>query len=351
MVAVAVVVAACQPPKKPPPPPPPPPPTPAVPSPPVSNADYPDFPDPFVLKDGGSGYLAASTNAAPAGGGFDRMPTVTATSTLASWEETDELLQGPKPNWVSASGQGGRWWAPAVWYKGQTDTHFLYYTARHSDGRQCIGGAVSLAATGADGPYTVEGTLFESNPVVCHPTQGSIDPSVFVESNGNAWLLWKNDGNSIGQQSYIWARRLGPDGGLLPGTSAVRLIGVSQAWEFGTGIHDSLVEGPSMVAAGGSLYLFYSGNNYLTSNYATGYAVCSAIATGACTKPQNGPILASGSNGRGPGGGEVFADHAGRLWLAYHAWNPSKPIPGGDRRFHISRLGFAGGKPSIGGSP
>jgi beta-xylosidase len=345
-LCVGAVVVACQPVKKaaPPPPPPPPPPTPAVPTPAVSNPDYPDFPDPFVFKNAAPEYLAASTNS-----DLIRMPTV-ASGNLATWDEMDELLGSEannKPNWVNST-QPGYWWAPAVWKQSDTN-YFLYYTARHNDGRQCIGGAKAITP---EGPYLVEDP-FKTNPVACQATTGSIDPSVFVAANGQAWLLWKSDGNCCGLQSYIWAQPLDADGRRKQGTAVAKLIGVTQAWEFGTGPHNTTVEGPSVAASGGSYYLFYSASDWKSSKYATGYARCSALADGGCTKPQNGPILASGSNGRGPGGGEVFLDHANGQWLAYHAWNPSKPIgyPAGDRRFHISRLSFVGGIPRFGNAP
>ena len=33
---------------------------------------------------------------------------------------------------------------------------------------------------------------------------GSIDPSVFTDYDGKKWLLFKNDGNRVGQTSYIY---------------------------------------------------------------------------------------------------------------------------------------------------
>ena len=66
------------------------------------------------------------------------------------------------------------------------------------------------------------------------------------------------------------------------------------------------------------LYLFYSGNGYGSSRYATGYADLQeghrAVQAGepACCSP--GRYLA------GPGGATPFVDRAGHLRLAYHAW-------------------------------
>ena len=40
---------------------------------------------------------------------------------------------------------------------------------------------------------------------------GSIDPSVFTDSNGKRWLLFKNDGNAVNQPTYIYLRALSSD--------------------------------------------------------------------------------------------------------------------------------------------
>ena len=40
---------------------------------------------------------------------------------------------------------------------------------------------------------------------------GSIDPSVFTDDDGKRWLLFKNDGNAVGQTTYIYICPLTPD--------------------------------------------------------------------------------------------------------------------------------------------
>lgn len=40
---------------------------------------------------------------------------------------------------------------------------------------------------------------------------GSIDPSVFTDTDGKQWLLFKNDGNAVGQPTYIYLCPLTPD--------------------------------------------------------------------------------------------------------------------------------------------
>jgi len=78
-------------------------------------------------------------------------------------------------------------------------------------GRQCIGVAASPTASG---PFASTAT----EPLVCqtHPG-GSIDPHPFIDTEGTAFLLWKADGNAIGQPSTLFAQRLTPDGLALAG--------------------------------------------------------------------------------------------------------------------------------------
>ena len=66
----------------------------------------------------------------------------------------------------------------------------------------------------AAGPYTPVG----SAPLIC-PTNlgGAIDAAPFTASDGTLWLVWKNDGNSIGQTTTIWLQQLTPNGLSLAG--------------------------------------------------------------------------------------------------------------------------------------
>jgi beta-xylosidase len=103
-----------------------------------------------------------------------------------------------------------------------------------------------------------------------------------------------------------------------------------------------------MVGYEGRYYLFYSGNNWSTAGYAIGYAVC-ASPTGPCTKPADGPWLASTSRAEGPGGEDVFVDPQGQLWMAVHAWVHGKVgYPQGARNLFVFRLTFVNGVPTAG---
>jgi len=298
-----------------------------------------DFPDPFVFHEGPGEFTAFSTNSTQNDefGCVNRVPFSEGTSPGA-WGPIDPS---------SAASDGFLWeewdpplcfnWAPVVHRFGST--YALYFTGRaagYSPPRQCIGVATS---TSVDGPY--EPPLPEGNfPLVCNADLGgSIDPSVFVDSNGQAWLLWKTDGNAVGQLSNILAQRLRSDGLALEGP-AFHLMTVTQAWESGGTVSTSIVEAPEMIKVGDYYYLFYSGNRYNTDDYAIGYAICGAPQSGiSCTKPQDGPILATGPNGFGPGGQSLFEDGFGNLLLAYHAWRND----GSARTFRINYIDIVPG--------
>jgi beta-xylosidase len=342
-----------------------------------------DFPDPTVIRDGTT-LRAYATNvgltttptisSAAVGGPWNPAPTYpsAACSFCYGYPNTadgGDALQ-TRPAWDTH--ELGTVWAPAIWQP-SAGKYVMYFTDRVNTGfgpRQCIGVAT---ATTARGPYTPAG----SGPIVCQADLGgSIDPSVFVTTSGGgspkgkgkpkpstttAYLLFKNDGNCCGMGTFIWSQQLASDGLSVTG-SANGLIGTGQDWENGDAGGEpwkNLVEAPNMVYAGGSYYLFYSANWWESSNYAIGYALCTAPNSG-CSKPRNGPIMASGDQGAGPGGQDVFADGTGQLWMTYAAWAPNligyQPMSNPNwqaykRSLRFTRISLSGGGISFGAGP
>ena len=275
-----------------------------------------DFPDPYVLRVGGT-YYAYSTNA----GAGDIQ--VAQSTDLLNWTFVGNGLAG-LPSWAGAN----RTWAPSVLPRstGLGPIYVAYYTARVGNGKQCITRAF---ATSPVGPFDDD----TSGPMVCPRGSDAIDPSPFVTADGDAYLLWR------GEESQIWAQPLRDDGLAVVG-EARALIGVDQAWE------GDVVEGPSMLAHDGRYYLFYSGSEWDSRNYAIGYAVCESP-LGPCTKPDNPLLIGSFAAIVGPGGQEVFADAGGGLWVAYHAFTePNVGYPN-SRRLHLAPLTFSAGVPII----
>jgi beta-xylosidase len=285
-----------------------------------------DFPDPFVLPVGDE-YYAYSTNV-----GTTNVPVLRLSADFSTYEQLGDAL--PRlPEW--AAWQQSLTWAPAVLER--NEVYILYYTARYREaGRQCISRAVSAQPAG---PFRDDST----QPFVCQlALGGSIDPSPFVDTDGVAYLLWKNDGNCCGRPVSLWVQRLTDDGLALEG-EPVELIRRDQLWE------SPLVEAPVMVEHDDQYYLFYSGNWWESHTYAVGYAVCESV-TGPCVKPQREPIFEFTQQVMGPGGQELFHDAEGNLWMAYHAWTaPLVGYPEGERSLRIEPVTFVDGVPTLPG--
>jgi len=286
-----------------------------------------DFPDPFVLRVGGT-YYAYATNVRS-----NNVP-VLRSGDLATWEKVGDALPH-LPKWARSG--ASLTWAPSVLPR--RAGYVLYFTARDiASERQCIGRATSDAPGGKFADDS-------ASPLVCQATLGgSIDASPFVDDDGSAWLVWKNDGNCCGLRVSLWIQQLSDDGLALTGTPR-EVLGYDQAWE------SPLIEGPSLFKHDGKYYLFYSANRYESADYAIGYAVADAI-TGPFTKmTKAGPLFKSRGQVAGPGGQEFFTDTHGNVWMAYHAWEAGavgyRAL--GQRKLYIDHVSFAAGKPVLSG--
>ncbi len=281
-----------------------------------------NFPDPSVVVDGGTAYAYGTST----GGAY--LPAMTspdATTWTARPKYTQPACVGgevdpffndalPCPaRWAPDRDVGGRLkkevWAPGA---AKIDGRWVvFYSVRASLDRDrfCISVAT---ADGPLGPFVDDST----GPIVCDADpNGSIDPQPFVDADGSAWLLWKSEGVPGTTPTRIWSRRLGPGGAVFaPGSVPTELLRTSQGWE------GNVIENPAMVRHQGRLFLFYSANEHLSADYATGYAECASL-TGPCTKHGGNPVLASSGDRLGPGGPAPFIDPSGALRLAYHWWN------------------------------
>jgi Glycosyl hydrolases family 43 len=282
---------------------------------------YPfDFPDPFILPQGHN-YFAFGTNSAA--GNIQ----ILQSSDLKNWTTVGDAL--PK---LASWAQPGATWAPSVLQRG--NTFVLYYSAIFgSTGEQCISEAV---ATQPQGPYLDTSEW----PLVCQlGLGGSIDPSPYVGTDGQPYLVWKSQGIN-GQPAALWSQQLKPNGQALAGNPS-SLLTPDQSWQNG------IVEGPDMVVAGGSYLLFYSGSDWHTAGYAIGVADCTGP-MGPCTDTSPQPLLASGPSFSGPGGPSVFADTQGNLWMAFHAWLPGRVGYPNSRPLFLLRITVTGGAVQIG---
>jgi Glycosyl hydrolases family 43 len=284
---------------------------------------YPfDFPDPDVLMVGGT-YFAYGTNSVA--GNIQ----IIESTNLTNWTVVGDALP-TVASWAAPDAT----WAPAVAQIG--GVYVLYYAADVAGpggGEECI----SVATAGQpQGPFVDQST----SPLECQPALGgSLDPSPFIDTDGKVYLQWKSNGGT--GPATIWSEQLDPAGtGFAANATPGPLVEPDQAWEGG------VVEAPDMVTSGGRYFLFYSGNNWDSGDYAVGVATCTGP-LGPCTKPLSQPILASSSSMQGPGGESVFTDASGSYWVAFDAWIPGAVGYPHSRDLFLRQLDLSGATPVV----
>jgi hypothetical protein len=273
------------------------------------------FADPFVLEGFGADFVYA-TNTSSA-----NVPVL-----RISHDGDEAAYLGDAlptlPSWTRKGFQ----WAPAAWTRPDGTVVLYYSTPAPDSDRQCISAATSDSPSG---PFTDK----SSGPLVCPlPEGGAIDPSPFIGQDGDPYLLWKADGNCCGLPTTIYIQPLAADG-LSTSGDPTALVSDSQDWEKG------IVEAPSMVRDGDTWWLFYSGNDWNTEDYAIGVARCSSL-EGPCDKPLDRAWQTSAGEAEGPGGQEFFT-HSSGLRMAHHGWLPGEvDSPGSTRRLFLDGMTF-----------
>jgi len=290
-----------------------------------------DFPDPSVLKVGADYYAyATTTDWEP----LDHLFPILRSRDLAHWSYVADAMTS-SPAWGS-----GDWWAPGViavkgtyymFYSGQDTTLMNTDPGLH---RHCIAVATAARPTG---PFKHRAVIGCGQP----ETAGLIDPQPFVDSDGKAYLYYKQD-NPVHIISVI---RLRPD--MLHTMGApIDILHISQLWEHGAAY--TTIEGPFVVKHGRMYDLFYSGNDY-ARDYGMGYAMSSSP-LGPFKKCGCNPILFSAKGVTGPGGGSVIQGPHGGWWLVYHAWSGGVGgEPGAVRNLRIDPIKWTGDTVSVRG--
>ncbi|KAK2795251.1 hypothetical protein FQN52_006181 [Onygenales sp. PD_12] len=213
-------------------------------------------------------------------------------------------------------------WAPDV-VRRPDGKFILYYTgelavwSRH----HCVGAAISTTTTDPVGPYIPEREF-----LACHLHHGgAIDPSPFIDTNGTPYVLYKGDGNSIGnggncnneipplKSTPIFLQRL-KDDYVTPAGLPVKILDREE--EDGP-----LVEAPNVVRSSeGWYFLFFSSHCFDSRQYDVKYAT---------SRELQGPyeragraLLKTGDFGLKSPGGATVAQDGGRI--AFHAGSPEE---------------------------
>jgi xylan 1,4-beta-xylosidase len=256
-----------------------------------------DHPDPTIVRIGDTFWASATS-----GEWSPQFPLFRSTD-LVHWEPSGSIFPN-QPAWAE-----GSFWAPELVHDELSQRFFVFYVARKRGGPLCIALATALTP---EGPYVDRG------PMVCEE-DGSIDPCFARDEHGEPYLIWKEDGNSVGRATPIWAQRLSEDFLSLIGEKTQLLV-ADQPWE------DGLIEGPYILRHELRFYLFYAGNSCCgrECKYAEGVARSDRL-LGPWEKFPGNPLIAANDRWRCPGHGTAVhadASAAGPAtdYLLYHAY-------------------------------
>jgi len=311
-------------------------------------------PDPFVVDVDGkhNNYYSFNTG--------DRFPVLHSTD-LVNWQPV-HLAMNARPSWAI---QSGDWhpWAPSVIQTsapcpGSTAVgcFVMYYVGVSAQyGVNCVGVATSPKPAG---PYTDQGPLDtvppSPIPVGCGDDVmiGNIDPSPFVDTDGQAYLYVSSDYTEAGGvrnfQPTISVIPLSPTLRTAAGARTGLFSGDPGTWEAAS-VATPTVENPTMVTHNDLYYLLYSGGGWRGA-YAMGYAT--ATSPGGPFTKAGTPILSETDAVKSPGGGDTpVVGPRGGTWIAYHGRTGSRDEA---RVLRIDRFSWAPGPggqdvPVIGG--
>ncbi len=250
-----------------------------------------DYPDPSVTKVGDTYWATAtSSNWGPT------FPLLKSPD-LQHWSLVGHVFPVERPAWADYY-----FWAPEINHD-QNGKTYVFYTAHKRGGNLAVGVA---SADRPEGPYRDHG------PLVGQP-DGSIDAFPIHDENGQPYLIWKEDGNSVQKPTPLWAQRLNADRTALVGEKT-ELFRNTAAWE------GNLVEGPSVVRHGGYFYLFYAAKGCCGPGctYATGVARAKKL-LGPWEKYARNPILTKNDVWTCPGHGTPI-ERAGHWYMLHHAY-------------------------------
>lgn len=253
-----------------------------------------DRPDPTVLKIGEFYYASATSNE------WAPLFPIFKSSDLVNWELVNYVFPDGAPDWAK-----NNFWAPELSYDEKQDKVYMYYTARDKASNR-----LSVAVASADSP---EGKFIDHGSLVAQE-YGSIDAFETRDENGKLYVLWKEDGNSKGQKTPMWAQEINEDRTKLLGDKH-ELFRNDQPWEGG------LVEGIAIFRNNDYFYATYSARGCceIGCDYVTGVARSKTL-LGPWEKYEMNPVLKDNSNWKCAGHGTVV-EKDGDFWVLYHAYN------------------------------
>ncbi|MDB5192001.1 MAG: glycoside hydrolase family protein [Segetibacter sp.] len=247
-------------------------------------------PDPSVVKVGDTYWASATTS-----NWFPIFPLLYSKD-MVHWKQKGYIFN-KVPAWADYY-----FWAPELTY--DSGKIYVYYTAHKKGGNLCV--AVATADK-PEGPYT------DLGPLVCQPA-GSIDGFPVRDTTGKLYLIWKEDANSVGNPTPIWASEMNEERTALIGEK-IELFRNEAAWE------KELVEGVSIIRHGEYFYAFYAAAGCCGTgcSYVSGVAR-SKVLLGPWEKFNKNPILTDTKKWICRGHGTPI-EKDGRFYFLYHGYD------------------------------
>lgn len=253
-----------------------------------------DRPDPTIIKVGDTYWASATSNE------WSPLFPIFKSKDMVNWELVTYVFPEGAPDWAYKN-----FWAPELSYDEAQDKVYAYYTARDTDSDRL---SVAVAsAESPEGPYTDHGPLISQE-------LGSIDAYEVRDKDGTLYMLWKEDGNSQGEPTPMWAQEITEDRTELVGEQ-YELFRNDAPWE------GHLVEGVSIFQKDDYFYATYSAGACCDKqcNYKTGVARSKKL-LGPWEKYDQNPVLKDNNDWKCPGHGSVVAKD-NDFYFLYHAYS------------------------------
>jgi len=168
--------------------------------------------DPAVFKDGSDYWLVATSNDAP-----DAFP-ILHSKDLQHWEPRGFVFPaGSEPAWAATGRNMADFWAPEMAKVG--DEYWIVFTARQATNALAIGLARAPSPLGPwidNGAPLITGKPINTTGLGYDAGQpqlsgGVIDSHLFIDADGERFLFWKDDTNSIWPRPLAMLLRQDPD--------------------------------------------------------------------------------------------------------------------------------------------
>lgn len=254
-----------------------------------------DRPDPTIIKIDDTYWASATSNE------WAPLFPIFKSKDMVNWELETYVFPDGAPDWAYKN-----FWAPELSYDEEQDKVYTYYTARDEESDR-----LSVGVASADSP---EGPYEDHGPLVAQEV-GSIDAYEARDKDGTLYMLWKEDGNSQGEQTPMWAQEITEDRTELVGEKH-ELFRNEEKWE------KNLVEGISIFEKNDYFYATYSAGSCcdVQCNYTTGVARSESL-LGPWEKYDENPVLSDNEDWKCTGHGSVVEHDNGEFYFLYHAYS------------------------------